>query len=108
MGIYEHQGRLVFVAPDGAVQSGGNTFTADDTKANITAVEAEYTTLDQTFNVNMTSKVDVNDAQLVYNIYNCEYDDFSVANMQKFLYADTSGDMIVDTLDAAAVVNNIP
>lgn len=86
----------------------GNTFTADDAKTNITAVEAEYTTLDQTFNVNMTSKVDVNDAQLVYNIYNCEYDDFSVATMQKFLYADTNGDKIVDTLDAAAVVNNIP
>ena len=86
----------------------GNTFTADDAKANITAVEAEYTTLDQTFNVNMTSKVDVNDAQLVYNIYNCEYNDFSVATMQKFLYADTNGDKIVDTLDAAAVVNNIP
>jgi len=85
----------------------GNTFAADDAKANITAVEAGYTTLDQTFNVNMTSRVDVNDAQLVYNIYNCEYSDFSVATMQKFLYADTSGDKIVDTHDVAAVVNAV-
>ena len=85
----------------------GNTFTADDAKAMITAVEAEYTTLDQTFDVNMTDKVDVNDAQLVYNFYNCEYNDFSVAPMLKFLNADVNGDMIVDTLDAAAVVNAV-
>lgn len=84
------------------------TLSVDEAKAVITAVEAEYTTLDQTFDVNMTSKVDVNDAQLVYNIYNCEYSDFTVANMQKFLYADTNGDMTVNTSDAAAVVNNIP
>ena len=85
----------------------GNTFTADDAKAMITAVEAEYTTLDQTFDVNMTDKVDVNDAQLVYNFYNCEYNDFSVAPMLKFLNADVNGDKVVDTLDAAAVVNAV-
>ena len=85
----------------------GNTFTADDAKTMITAVEAEYTTLDQTFDVNMTDKVDVNDAQLVYNFYNCEYNDFSVAPMLKFLNADVNGDKVVDTLDAAAVVNAV-
>ena len=85
----------------------GNTFTADDAKAMITAVEAEYTTLDQNFNVNMSQVVDINDAQLVYNIYNCEYSDFSVANMQKFLYADVNGDKVIDVNDAAAIVSEI-
>ena len=83
----------------------GKTFTADDAKAMITTVEAEYATLDQTFDVNMTNKVDVNDAQLVYNIYNCEYSDFTIATMQKFLNADTNGDKIVDTKDVTAVIN---
>lgn len=85
----------------------GNTFTADDAKAKIAAVEAEHITLEQNFDVNMSKAVDINDAQLVYNIYKCEYADFSVANMQKFLYADTNGDMVVDTLDAAAIVSEI-
>lgn len=83
----------------------GQSFTADDAKAAITTAEAEYTVLEQTFDVNMTNIVDVNDAQLVYNIYNCEYD--SIVDMQKFLNADVNGDKTVNVTDAAAVVSNI-
>lgn len=57
--------------------------------------------------VNMTGIVDINDAQLVYDIYNAKYDDFTVVSMQKFLNADVNGDGIVNVEDAAAVVNNI-
>lgn len=82
----------------------GNTFTADDAKAKIAATETSYTTLTAIFDVNMSGLVDINDAQLVYDIYNAKYEDFSVVVMQKFLNADVNGDKVVNVTDAAAVV----
>ena len=58
-----------------------------------------------TGDVNATGKVDVNDAQLVYNIYNTEYASFDALSRAKFLAADVNGDHTVTVLDAAAVVN---
>ena len=84
-----------------------NTLTAKDAKAKITTAEAEYTTLDATYDVNMTGKTDVNDAQLVYNMYNCVYSDFTVATMQKFLNADNNGDFTLDTTDVAAIISAV-
>ncbi|NLL22396.1 MAG: hypothetical protein GX260_01260 [Tissierellia bacterium] len=52
----------------------------------------------------MSGLVDINDAQLVYDIYNGKYQDFTVVVMQKFLYADVNADKIVNVTDAAAVV----
>lgn len=54
--------------------------------------------------VNETETVDVNDAQLIYNMYNAAYEDFTSVSMQKFLEADINGDKAVNTTDAAAVV----
>ena len=81
----------------------GETFAAGE----VTEVTADAVTLEQTCDVNMSDVIDINDAQLVWNIYNCEYEDFSVASMQKFLNADVNGDETVDVSDAAAVVNAI-
>ncbi|MDI9471377.1 MAG: hypothetical protein QM221_00465, partial [Bacillota bacterium] len=61
-------------------------------------------TLSATNDVNMSGLVDINDAQLVYDIYNGKYQDFTVVVMQKFLYADVNADKIVNVTDAAAVV----
>lgn len=65
----------------------------------------------QTFNVNGdvngTGLVDINDAQLVYNIYNAKYDSFDNTTMAMFLAADMNGDKAVSSLDAAAVVGLI-
>lgn len=62
----------------------------------------------QTFNVNGdvngTGLVDINDAQLVYNIYNAKYDSFDNTTMAMFLAADMNGNKTVNSLDAAAVV----
>lgn len=62
----------------------------------------------QTFNVNGdvngTGLVDINDAQLVYNIYNTKYDSFETTTMKMFLAADVNKDREVSALDAAAVV----
>lgn len=60
-----------------------------------------------TGDVNATGKVDVNDAQLVYNIYKTEYASFDALSRAKFLAADVNGDHTVTVLDAAAVVNTV-
>lgn len=60
-----------------------------------------------TGDVNGTGNIDVNDAQLVYNIYNTEYASFDALSRAKFLAADVNGDHIVTVLDAAAVVNTV-
>ncbi len=60
-----------------------------------------------TGDVNGTGNIDVNDAQLVYNIYNAEYASFDALSRAKFLAADVNGDHTVTVLDAAAVVNTV-
>lgn len=71
----------------------------------------EVTGTAQTFNVNGdvngTGLVDINDAQLVYNIYNAKYDSFDTTTMAMFLAADVNNSKTVDVKDAAAVVAKI-
>ena len=60
--------------------------------------------------VNLTNAADINDAQLVWNMYNAEYKadtDFQTVNRLKYLSADMNGDEKVDTSDAVAIVNMI-
>lgn len=63
--------------------------------------------LDYSLNVNQSQKVDANDAQLIYDLYNGKYNDFSVVTMDKFLLADTNQNGKVDTNDVVMVVNDI-
>ena len=84
-----------------------DTLSAEDAKTLITNGKAEYTTLTQTLDVNGTNKVDINDAQLVFDLYNNVYQDFTVATMVKFLKADVNGDKNIDVSDASAVVAEI-
>lgn len=57
--------------------------------------------------VNGTDTVDINDAQLVYNIYNTYYADFTEISMKVFLNADINADKVINVNDAAAIVNNV-
>ena len=57
--------------------------------------------------VNLTGKIDVNDAQLVWNMYNAKYEDFNTVSMRKFLEADLNGDHKLTVLDAAAVITKM-
>ena len=75
--------------------------------AAVKAGEGTATAVVYTGDVNATGKVDVNDAQLVYNIYNTEYASFDALSRAKFLAADVNGDHTVTVLDAAAVVNTV-
>lgn len=59
------------------------------------------------FDVNMTGLVDINDAQLVYDMYNGKYEDFTTINMHRFLNADGNADKKITVTDAAAVVSAI-
>ncbi len=73
----------------------------------ITEVEGSAETFNVNGDVNYTGLVDINDAQLVYNIYNAKYDSFDTTTMKMFLAADMNKDKTVSSLDAAAVVGLI-
>lgn len=87
--------------------------TLDEVKAEaekagqITEVNGTAQTFNVNGDVNGTELVDINDAQLVYNIYNAKYDSFETTTMKMFLAADVNKDREVSALDAAAVVGLI-
>ena len=81
-------------------------FTADTAKANITEATATAEEVTQSYDVNETKTVDINDAQLVYDIYSGKYGDFEKVTVKKFLCADVNSDKIVNSTDAVAVVAN--
>ena len=87
--------------------------TLDEVKAEaekagqITEVDSTAQTFNVNGDVNYTGLVDINDAQLVYNIYNAKYDSFDTTAMKMFLAADMNNDKTVSSLDAAAVVGLI-
>lgn len=84
----------------------GQEFTADTAKANITEATATAEEVAQSYDVNETGVVDINDAQLVYDIYSGKYGDFEKVTVKKFLCADVNSDKIVNSADAVAVVAN--
>lgn len=76
-------------------------------KEKIAEVAAEKVSVAYNCDVNQTGQVDINDAQLTYNMYNAAYDNFEKASMRKFLEADVNGDKQVNVTDAAAIVSHI-
>ena len=72
----------------------------------IAEADAEKTELAYNFDVNLSGKVDINDAQLTYDMYNAKYEDFDTVSMHKFLEADVTGDGKLTVGDATAVVNS--
>lgn len=80
--------------------------TVEAATAMITLADASAETLAQTYDVNMTGTADVNDAQLVYDMYNGKYSDFTTVTVQKFLNADVNTDKVINAADAVAVVHN--
>lgn len=78
-----------------------------ETDGKITEVEGSAETFNVNGDVNGTGLVDINDAQLVYNIYNAKYDSFDNTTMAMFLAADMNNNKTVNSLDAAAVVAKI-
>lgn len=84
----------------------GQEFTAAVAEANITEATAAAEEVAQSYDVNETGVVDINDAQLVYDIYSGKYADFEKVSVRKFLRADVNNSKTVDATDAVAVVAN--
>lgn len=84
----------------------GQTLTQEQAAAKVAISAADnVVTITLGFDVNMTGKVDVNDAQLVYDMYNGTYSDFTKVSVEKFLRADVNATKVVDHTDAVAIVN---
>lgn len=84
----------------------GQTLTQEEAAAKVAiSVADNVVTITPSFDVNMTGKVDVNDAQLVYDMYNGAYSDFTQVSVEKFLRADVNATKVVDHTDAVAIVN---
>ena len=84
----------------------GQTLTQEEAAAKVAISAADnVVTITQGFDVNMTGKVDVNDAQLVYDMYNGTYRDFTKVSVEKFLRADVNATKVVDHTDAVAIAN---
>ena len=90
---------LVIVDKNGA-------FTVATAEANITQASATAEEVKQSYDVNETGVVDINDAQLTYDIYSGKYTDFEKVSVRKFLRADVNLDKAVNSTDAVAVVKN--
>lgn len=84
----------------------GEAFTVDTAEANITQASATAEEVKQSYDVNETGVVDINDAQLTYDIYSGKYTDFEKVSVRKFLRADVNLDKAVNSTDAVAVVRN--
>ena len=84
----------------------GQTLTQEEAAAKVAISAADnVVTITLGFDVNRTGKVDVNDAQLVYDMYNGTYSDFTKVSVEKFLRADVNATKVVDHTDAVAIVN---
>lgn len=84
----------------------GKTLTQEEAAAKVAISAADnVVTITPSFDVNRTGKVDVNDAQLVYDMYNGTYSNFTQVSVEKFLRADVNATKVVDHTDAVAIVN---
>lgn len=81
-------------------------FTVATAEANIIKASATAEEVKQSYDVNETGVVDINDAQLTYDIYSGKYTDFEKVSVRKFLRADVNLDKAVNSTDAVAVVKN--
>ena len=81
-------------------------FTVATAEANINQASATAEEVKQSYDVNETGVVDINDAQLTYDIYSGKYTDFEKVSVRKFLRADVTLDKAVNSTDAVAVVKN--
>lgn len=88
------------------IVDGTADLTAADAEAKITQAAATAEEVAKGYDVNETGVVDINDAQLTYDIYSGKYTDFEKVSVRKFLRADTTSDKVVNAADAVAVVAN--
>lgn len=82
------------------------TFDQATAEAKIMQASATAEEVTQSYDVNETGLVDINDAQLTYDIYSGKYTDFEKVSVRKFLRADVTKDKVVNSTDAVAIIAN--
>ena len=90
------------------------TLTKEDAVAKLGIVTStEQENKDQTLTVGSDvnedeyNRRDVNDVQLIYDLYNRRYDSFETVNMRKFLKADVNGDCALNSQDAVKLAGEL-
>lgn len=84
------------------------TLTNEDAASKVGITDGRAVVVNYEMDVNNTGKVDASDAQLVYNMYNVTYNEFTAdATMEKFLCADANKDTKIDVEDAVAIISHI-
>jgi hypothetical protein len=78
--------------------------TVEEISSHISTAKAVSETLKADYDVNGTGKVDENDAQLTYNMYNTVYNSFDECSVKKFLKADTNNDRKLNVNDSRAII----
>lgn len=73
-----------------------------DAEAAITIKENAVTSIECSGDVNGTGRIDINDAQYIYDLYNTKH---SALDMEKFLRCDVNGNREVSVDDVQAVVS---
>ena len=85
-----------------------DVLTAEIAETKLKLLSGEMTAIGSAaFDVNMTGLVDINDAQLAYDLYNGKYENFKTINMHRFLNADVNVDRKITVADAAAIASEI-
>lgn len=97
----------------------GGTLTKEDAMAKLSIVTStEQENKDQTLKVGSDvnedgiggvgiNRRDVNDVQLIYDLYNRQYDSFETVSMRKFLKADVNYDGVLDSQDAVKLAGEL-
>lgn len=97
----------------------GETLTTEDAVAKLGVVTStEQENKDQVLSVGSDvnedgiggvgfDRRDVNDVQLIYDLYNRQYDSFETVNMRKFLKADVNGDCALNSQDAVKLAGEV-
>ena len=100
--------RLAFIEPGGRIS---DCVDGEKVMMSVTTGSAADLKLNYDYNVNLSERIDTNDAQLVWNMYNAQYTSSLPFNdivfMKKFLLADTNKDLVLNVLDSGAIVNYI-
>lgn len=106
--IYAYDGSAMFRSEEYGAYAylviSDTALNAETAKEKITVPTGAATAISYTGDVNGSGRTDINDAQLVYDIYNAKYEGFGLVSMMKFLRADMNRDFAVDARDAAAVI----
>ncbi len=92
----------------------GGTLTKEDAMAKLSIVTStEQENKDQTLKVGSDvnedeyNRRDVNDVQLIYDLYNGLHDSFETVSMRKFLKADVNCDGVLDSQDAVKLAGEL-